>query len=108
MPIEVFIDNYTDVELDKYGGKPLETSPKMKRFMAAWVGGLNPRQISPEKLREGFVKAMQGHRFASAYGIRDPKLGQRKTGGFRHTTQKGNTDYRRRYIVFRDNIKSIL
>ena len=108
MPIEVFSDNYTDVEFDKYGGKSPETSPKMKRLVAAWVGGLNPRQILLEKLREGLVNAMQWHRFASAYGIRDPKLGQRKTGGFRHTTQKGNTDYRRRYIVFRDNIKSIL
>ena len=78
LPIEVFIDNYTDVEFDKYGTKPLEASPKMKKFMAKWVGGLNPRQISPEKLKEGLIKAMEGHKFTSAYGIKDPRMVQKK------------------------------
>ena len=72
LPIEVFIDNYTDIEVDKYGNKP-ETSPKMKKLMAKWVGGLNPKQDSPEKIREGLIKAMEGHRFTQAYGIKEPR-----------------------------------
>ncbi|OMJ71414.1 hypothetical protein SteCoe_30374 [Stentor coeruleus] len=73
LPIEVFIDNYTDIELDKYDNKNVEVSPQMKKFMAKWVGGLNPRQISPEKMKEGLVKAMEGHKFTQAYGIRDTR-----------------------------------
>ena len=78
LPIEVFIDNYTDIELDKYGVKPLEASPKMKRFMAKWVGGLNPKTDSPEKMKEGLIKAMEGHKFTSAYGVKDHKIVQKK------------------------------
>lgn len=73
LPIEVFIDNYTDVELDKYDNKNVEVSPQMRKFMAKWVGGLNPRQISPEKMKEGLVKAMEGHKFTQAYGIKDAR-----------------------------------
>ncbi|OMJ90976.1 hypothetical protein SteCoe_6544 [Stentor coeruleus] len=73
LPIEVFIDNYTDVELDKYDNKNVEVSPQMRKFMAKWVGGLNPRQISPEKMKEGLVKAMEGHKFTQAYGVKDAR-----------------------------------
>ena len=74
LPIEVFIDNYTDIEINKYGGKTIENSPKMKKVMAKWVGGLDSKAESPEKLREGLVKAMMGHKFISAYGIKDHKV----------------------------------
>lgn len=82
LPIEVFIDNYTDVELDKYGNKPLEASPKMKKFMAKWVGGLNPKKDSPEKIKESLVKAMEGHKFTSAYGIKELRPVIKKTEPF--------------------------
>lgn len=73
LPIEVFIDNYTDVELDKFENKVVEVSPKMKRFLGKWVGGLNPRQVSPEKMKEGLLKALEGKKFTQAFAVRDIK-----------------------------------
>ncbi|OMJ89390.1 hypothetical protein SteCoe_8493 [Stentor coeruleus] len=73
LPIEVFIDNYTDVELDKFENKTVEVSPKMKRFLGKWVGGLNPRQVSPEKMKEGLLKALEGKKFTQAFAVRDIK-----------------------------------
>lgn len=73
LPIEVFLENYTDTELEKFDKKELDASPKMKKFMAKWVGGLNPVADSPQKIKERLIKAMEGHKFTQAYAVRETK-----------------------------------
>lgn len=73
LPIEVFLESYTGTELDKFDNRVVDASPHMKKFMAKWVGGLNPKTDSPEKMKESLVKALESHKFTQAYAVRDIK-----------------------------------
>jgi predicted nucleic acid-binding Zn-ribbon protein len=73
LPIEVFLESYTGTELDKFDNRVIDASPHMKKFMAKWVGGLNPKAETPEKIKEHLLKALESHRFTQAYAVRDIK-----------------------------------
>lgn len=81
LPIDDFIEAYTDVEIEKFEYKHREVSPDEKRalgkFAAGVVGENSPK--SPKKIREELVKAVESGEFATAYGV---KRGNSPSRGF--------------------------
>jgi len=70
LPIEDFIAAYSDSEVEKLNSRNTETSPRMKKFMAKWVGGLvRESSHSPERIREDLVEASRNHKLTECIGV---------------------------------------
>ncbi|CAG9333135.1 unnamed protein product [Blepharisma stoltei] len=75
LPIDEFIEAYTEVELEKFHMRNLGTSPRMKKFLGKWAGGiLKDEQGSPEELRENLVRAAEKQAFISIYGVKSERI----------------------------------
>ena len=72
MFIEDFIEKYTQQELEKYEKRKLEISPRTKKLMAKWVGGILGSIATPkEKMKEIVMASVSEHKFTQAYVIRE-------------------------------------
>lgn len=72
LPIDEFIDNYIEIELEKFEKRHQDLSPHMKKFMAKWVGGItaNP-DASKERIKEALVLAAKEHKYSPGYAIKE-------------------------------------
>ena len=71
LPIEDFIEAYTDIEAEKFEQKHREASPEEKKFMAKYVSSLvGDSPMSPKKMREEIAKAVENRDHTTAYGIK--------------------------------------
>ena len=70
LPIDEFIDSYTDIELEKFEKRHQEVTPSMKKLMAKWVGGLaGDPDKSRGNIREALVAAAKVHKYSPAYAV---------------------------------------
>jgi hypothetical protein len=73
LPIEEFIENYTEIELEKFEKKHQDLSPKMKKFLAKWAGGITGDPDAYHgKLKDALVIAAKEHKYSAGYGIKEP------------------------------------
>ncbi|CAG9325312.1 unnamed protein product [Blepharisma stoltei] len=72
LPIDDFVECYCDAEFEKLNSKPEEKSPRMKKFMAKWVGGLiDYKENDDDAMKLRLIKAVQGHKYSTAYAVKD-------------------------------------
>lgn len=72
LPIEEFINAYSDIEVEKFMTKCQELSPKTKKFLGKWVGGLAENCENAIKLKETLVHAAEEHKYTVSYAVRSP------------------------------------
>ncbi|CAG9322543.1 unnamed protein product [Blepharisma stoltei] len=72
LPIDDFVECYYDGEFEKLNHRPEEKSPRMKKFMAKWVGGLmDYKENDDEAMKKRLIKAVEGHKYSTAYAVKD-------------------------------------
>mmetsp|Transcript_18388 Transcript_18388/g.18362 ORF Transcript_18388/g.18362 Transcript_18388/m.18362 type:complete len:456 (+) Transcript_18388:11-1378(+) len=72
LPIDDFVESYCDGEFEKLNHRPEEKSPRMKKFMAKWVGGLvDYKDSNDEAMKKRLIKAVEGHKYSTAYAVKD-------------------------------------
>ena len=70
LPIEEFINAYSDVEVEKFMSKCQELSPKTKRFLGKWVAGLVDNTDDQKKAKDLLVHAAEEHKYTVSYAVR--------------------------------------
>lgn len=71
MFIDEFIEKHTQSELEKYEKRKDGLSPRTKKLMGKWVGGIIGMITSPkEKMKEIIQAHVREHRYSSAYAVR--------------------------------------
>ena len=73
LPIEEFINAYSDIELEKFIAKCKELSPKAKKFLGKWVGGLVENCEDSKKIKEKIIHAAEEHKYSISYAIVSPE-----------------------------------
>lgn len=72
LPIEEFIDSYTEIELEKFEKRHQDVTPRMKKLMAKWVGGLaGDPDRGNGNLRDTLVSAVRDQKYSTAYAVKE-------------------------------------
>ena len=72
LPIEEFINAYSDVEVEKFMTKCQELSPKTKKFLGKWAGGLAENCENSKKAKELLSHAAEEHKYTISYAVKSP------------------------------------
>jgi hypothetical protein len=73
LPIEEFIHAYSDIELEKFTNKCQELSPKTKKFLGKWAGGLVDCPENQGKVKDILKQAAEDHKYAISFAVRSPE-----------------------------------
>ena len=73
LPIEEFIQAYSDIELEKFTNKCQELSPKTKKFLGKWAGGLVDFVDNQGKVRNILKQAAEDHKYTISFAVKSPE-----------------------------------
>ena len=73
LPIEEFIQAYSDIELEKFTNKCQELSPKTKKFLGKWAGGLVDYVENQSKVRDLLKQAAEDHKYTISFAVKSPE-----------------------------------
>lgn len=73
LPIEEFIQAYSDIELEKFTNKCQELSPKTKKFLGKWAGGLVDYVDNQGKVRDLLKQAAEDHKYTISFAVKSPE-----------------------------------
>lgn len=73
LPIEEFIQAYSDIEVEKFVNRCQELSPKTKKFLGKWAGGLVDSIDNQKRVKEVLQHAAEEHKYAISYAVKSPE-----------------------------------
>ena len=73
LPIEEFIIAYSEIEVEKFLAKCQELSPKTKKFLGKWAGGIVDNIEDIQKVKGMLEHAAEEHKYAVNYAVRSPE-----------------------------------
>lgn len=76
LPIEEFIQAYSDIEVEKFVNRCQELSPKTKKFLGKWAGGLVDSLDSQNRVKEMLQHAAEEHKYAISFAVKSPERSQ--------------------------------
>ena len=72
LPIDEFIDNYTEIELEKFEKRYQDIPLQMRKLMAKWVGGITgDPDLTRGDIKEALVHAAKEQKYTTAYAIKE-------------------------------------